>query len=719
MATLVLTTLGSALGGPVGGALGSLIGQSIDRNLFGPPTRRGPRLGDLAIQTSSYGTPMPRIYGRMRVAGTVVWASDLREEEVASGGGKSGAAAVGYAYSASFAVALSSRGAQSVGRIWADGKLLRGADGTFQLPVKFRFHGGGERQAVDPLIASIEGAGGSPAFRGIALAVFEDLALADFGNRIPSLTFELIADETSPLVGSVISDVARGAIEATGGQDRLTGFAALGTDRRAAIEPLVELWDHVYHDDGTVLRSVEADEVAAVIGDAARAGCAVAGERRPPRIEREQEAADGMPTALTVDYHDPERDFQAGRMRATSASGGRSVRGVDSASALSAATAKSLASDALARRWAGRDLVTLRLAPEFMGLKPGQIVSIIGAPGRYRLEAVTLDGLVAVVEARRVPSDGQPVPADPGRSAPNPLVSLGQSVPILFDLPALAADGEGLGVTLALGSTGRFRPTAVIAEVNGQPLATMRIDRPAICGAATTVLAKGAPNVIDRINSVDVSLSDPAALLYNVDSDALAMGANAMAVGAEIIQFGRALALGGGAFRLSHLARGLGATEWAMESHVAGEPVVLLQPERLQRIRLDPAMLGAEVSVQALGLADDPSSPPTARLRADGESLCPPSPCHVTSASDATTLTLRWARRRRASLAWWAAEMPDETEFEITIVRGGGTLTRVTSVPEVAIAKSDIAALGVGQIRVEVVERGAVPSRPALLYLNG
>jgi hypothetical protein len=169
MATLVLTTLGTALGGPIGGALGSIIGQSIDQNLFGPPARRGPRLDDLRVQASSYGAAIPRIYGRMRVAGTVVWASDLREEEVVSGGGKGAPGAITYAYSASFAVALSSRPAQSIGRIWADGKLLRGADGTFKSKVTHRFHPGSEAQPVDPLIASIEGLDGSPAFRGLAL----------------------------------------------------------------------------------------------------------------------------------------------------------------------------------------------------------------------------------------------------------------------------------------------------------------------------------------------------------------------------------------------------------------------------------------------------------------------------------------------------------------------------------------------------------------------
>lgn len=339
MATLVLTTLGTALGGPIGGALKSIIGQSIDQNLFGPPARRGPRLGDLSVQTSSYGTPIARIYGRMRVAGTVVWATDLREEEIVSGGGKGSLGAINYAYSASFAVALSSRAAQSIGRIWADGKLLRGSDGDFKVKVKHRFYPGSESQPVDPLIAASEGVGGSPAFRGVALAVFEDLALAEYGNRIPSLTFELMADSAPPRVAAVISDISGGVIEEASDAAMLVGFAALGNDRRSAIEPLVELWGGIYHDDGLKLHASPAGGVPLVVGEARYAGCIVEGERPASRIEREQEAADALPTVLTIEYHDPERDFQSGQMRASLAAGGRSQRRIDSAAALGADTA--------------------------------------------------------------------------------------------------------------------------------------------------------------------------------------------------------------------------------------------------------------------------------------------------------------------------------------------------------------------------------------------
>ena len=106
----------------MGGAIGALIGQSIDRELLAPP-RRGPRVGDLNVQTSSYGTQVPRVYGTMRVAGSVVWATDLVERE--QSGGAKGQPDVSYSYTVSFAVALSSRRASSVKRIWADGNLLR------------------------------------------------------------------------------------------------------------------------------------------------------------------------------------------------------------------------------------------------------------------------------------------------------------------------------------------------------------------------------------------------------------------------------------------------------------------------------------------------------------------------------------------------------------------------------------------------------------------
>ena len=78
MATLVLTGLGTAIGGPIGGAIGSLLGNAIDHATWARPRgRTGPRLTELRVQTSSYGSAIPLLFGTMRVAGTVIWSTDL------------------------------------------------------------------------------------------------------------------------------------------------------------------------------------------------------------------------------------------------------------------------------------------------------------------------------------------------------------------------------------------------------------------------------------------------------------------------------------------------------------------------------------------------------------------------------------------------------------------------------------------------------------------
>ncbi len=135
MATLVLTAVGSAIGGPIGGAIGGVLGQALDRNvLLAPRARQGPRLSDLKVQTSSYGTQIPKVFGTMRVAGCVIWATELIETRSTTRGGKGRPGVSGYNYAASFAVALSARPIASVGRIWAEGKLLRGAAGDWKTP---------------------------------------------------------------------------------------------------------------------------------------------------------------------------------------------------------------------------------------------------------------------------------------------------------------------------------------------------------------------------------------------------------------------------------------------------------------------------------------------------------------------------------------------------------------------------------------------------------
>lgn len=105
-------------------------------------------------------------------------------------------------------MALAAQPIIAIGRVWADRKLLRDGNGQWLQPVTMRLHSGSERQVADPLIAAAEGK--APAFRGLAYAVFEDLPLAEFGNRLPNLAFELIADDGPVPLGSALTGLGCG-----------------------------------------------------------------------------------------------------------------------------------------------------------------------------------------------------------------------------------------------------------------------------------------------------------------------------------------------------------------------------------------------------------------------------------------------------------------------------------------------------------------------------
>jgi hypothetical protein len=209
MAALVLSVAGGAAGavfGPAGAIAGriagALAGNIIDRSLFAQDKSvQGPRLADLDVMASTEGAPIPRIYGRARLSGQVIWATRLEEvvstrtETSGGGGGKGGITGGGggssvttttYSYYANFAVGLCEGEIGHVGRIWADGKPLDLSG------LNVRVHRGGEGQAPDDLIVAKEGADNAPAYRGLAYVVFERLPLADFGNRIPQLSFEIV-----------------------------------------------------------------------------------------------------------------------------------------------------------------------------------------------------------------------------------------------------------------------------------------------------------------------------------------------------------------------------------------------------------------------------------------------------------------------------------------------------------------------------------------------
>ncbi len=212
MASIILSSIGSSIGAStgnpvlayIGSQVGKTIGGMIDDKLFPGKTKKyfGPRLEDLAVQTSTYGRMIPIVYGTMRLGGNIIWSRPIKESSTttttsAGGGGKGGggkvsASSTTYSYSVTLALAICEGPVDEVLRIWADAKQLDLSQYTV------RIYKGDDAQLPDTIIQSFEGVDKTPAYRGLAYVVFEDFPIGDFGNRIPNFSFEVQKKTTYP-----------------------------------------------------------------------------------------------------------------------------------------------------------------------------------------------------------------------------------------------------------------------------------------------------------------------------------------------------------------------------------------------------------------------------------------------------------------------------------------------------------------------------------------
>jgi len=206
-----MSSAGQIVGGVVGGVVGALaggnvmlgasIGMAIGGYIDPPkgPKIEGPRLGDLSVQTATYGAVIPRVYGTIAIFGNVFWVENNKIKESAttsSGGGKGGGGGSEttlYSYSATFAVGLCKGPIEGVRRIWCGGKIIYDAGSNdISSIVSSEIEGGGnlsiyfgtDDQLPDARMQATLGVSNTPAYRGLAYIVLNDLQLADYGNSL-------------------------------------------------------------------------------------------------------------------------------------------------------------------------------------------------------------------------------------------------------------------------------------------------------------------------------------------------------------------------------------------------------------------------------------------------------------------------------------------------------------------------------------------------------
>ena len=317
---------------------------------------------------------IPKLFGTMRVAGTVIWATDLMESTLdqrrRQGPAEDGQLQLFGELRGGAVGAADPRRAADLGGRQAAARRRRRLQERDRLPAASRRRGPGGRPADR---RGRRGGRRRRPIAALAYAVFEDFQLADYGNRIPSLTFEVEADAGAGRRSARSPRRWRRARSPAGQTPALAGYAAerrqrarrdRGARRRGAAVA------------GRRRRGAAADAAERRQPVRARRGGARAGGREVVRARRRRERARRGQLA----YYDPERDYQTGLQRATAA---RRRRAAPSGARLprrcGAAAAKALAERRLAALWAGR--VPAKAASRLAPARPAARATASGSPG--------------------------------------------------------------------------------------------------------------------------------------------------------------------------------------------------------------------------------------------------------------------------------------------------------------------------------------------------
>lgn len=732
MATLLLANA-IAAANPFWAAVLTMGASYIDQSLFGakPPNSEGPRLDDLRLQCSTYGAPINKAYGTVRISGNIIWGTNFVEHKKTQKQGKGGGGSTSttYSYTVSCAIGLCEGEIRGISRVWADGKEVtdkfHSSDG--QPVFNWTLYTGTETQEPDPFIAAIETTRPTPAYRGLAYIVLKDMDLTDFGNRIPNFTFEVEREVT--FLDAIIKEVSTGAgLETTLGAAEIDATDLAGipidgftvsSDRtyRERIEQLMSVYNFgACEADGKITFQrkdtfntypVSVDDLGAKEGEK--------GEDEIYQVERKHDRE--LPKSLTVNYLSLDKDYQAGALTAIRANThSENTASLDVSFCLTDARAKELSEQKLYEAWIRRSTVSAALGPYWAFLSPGDILDVDLA-GRKRLIQLTKTTLGAPIVLKLEGTDvGGNTYRRTKRSTdeevkPSPMKEPSPVTVEFLDIPRLPNDIRS-DPALYLAATGTpYYGANVFESKDGGAswLLKAQITNQSTMGIVTTKLAPGPSEVWDEGNTLTIKLTS-GTLESRPELDVL-NGFNAAVIGQEIVQFRTATLVDKNTYVLSGLLRGRLGTEDQVGNHNIGERFVLLETGGVENMpapvsdwysprtyRIGPANKAVTDAIYIEG-----------NFTNTGRMFLPWSVCHVSGLRDAANnLIIAWTRRDRSGGAWLDnADIPMSEineAYEIDILQGSVVKrTLKATLPTVTYPATDqIADFGSSQSQVTV-----------------
>ena len=146
-------------------------------------------LRDMSLQTSTYNKIIPEVFGEVRLAGNIIWASKITKttiyhpQKTTKHGTQT--AYTEYLMRGSFAIAICKGVVDEIKNIYADEEPLN--EKSYNIAKYY----GTDTQMADPTMQSYLGTD-IPAFRDLCYIVFKDFPMEEFNYRIPNLTFDVV-----------------------------------------------------------------------------------------------------------------------------------------------------------------------------------------------------------------------------------------------------------------------------------------------------------------------------------------------------------------------------------------------------------------------------------------------------------------------------------------------------------------------------------------------
>lgn len=690
--------------GIVGGAIGSLygntqLGLSLGMMLGGllfPPSAGEVQNGksDVKIQTSSYGSAIPLIYGSDRIAGTITWGTDPREVVERSGGGKGKPKIKNYKYFVSFSIHVCVGPIYKVTRIWANSKVIYentgGTGYAAASPVvdhgtgakwaKFldkdniRIYLGSYSQPRDPVQEADLGTANCPADRGTARIVFEDFPITPFGNSIPNIEVEVQTSENEIPLSFMLEDLCeRCQIESS-----LVDFSELDdiivdgctinsrTEARNIFEAAQKayLFDICEYD--SKIRGHKAKDKTTLSFDSDILGAGIQSPREEQyELSRQQEVE--IPRQLNVLYRSQALDYQTFAQNATRVSGSLDEpESLQLPFVISEIEAKKIALIHVHLRDQRRTTYVIHYPLCGIKYSPGDVILVnlkdIG-PTRLKIVENYLDFFgviqsICVEEDQRIYTQtADPTSVDyPGGSIEDGedtrfrIIDTGPIIDEYSDEPTILYAASGPGSPWPGGTT---KVTGKIRASSGKWVsATSELAVKSTIGEVVDPIPVSDPSNV--LQDIDIYVNLFTGNLFSATDSELLEGENVAAWGNELIQWKTATFISGTLWKLNGIYRARRGTEWAMD-HVDGEQFVVIDDSTTRAFSAHRTEWNVErthvLYEDNRSYSDDVPESITYTIEANSAKAL--SPVHITFERDGSeNISIEWIRRDRKGFDW-------------------------------------------------------------------